>query len=66
MEKGYGSGEGGGAFMSSTNYMKNDKRAPPHNTTFESRESLIPEPRSTPSSTLTSTVSNSWVLIRNC
>ena len=38
---------------------------PPYNIRLESKESLIPEPRSTPSSTPISTISNSLVLVRN-
>ena len=39
---------------------------PPYNNTLESKEFLVPEPRSTPSSTPISTTSNSLVMIRNC
>jgi hypothetical protein len=41
----------------------NDKRVPSYNTKLGSRVSLIPEPRSTPSSTLISMTSNSFVQI---
>ena len=39
---------------------------PPYNIRLESKESLIPEPRSTPSSTPISIILNSLVLVCNC
>ena len=52
--------------MSSTYTTLNDKRVSPYNTILGSRESLIPKPRSTPSSTPISSISKSLVLILNC
>ena len=43
-----------------------DIKVPPYHTTLGSREYLILEPRSTPFSTLISSISNSLILIRNC
>ena len=52
--------------MLSTYTTLSDQRVTPYNTTMESRESLIMESRSTPSSTPILMISNSLVLIRNC
>ena len=52
--------------MSSTYTTLNDKRGSPNTTTLGSRESLIPELGSTPSSILISMISNSLVIISNC
>ena len=52
--------------MSSTYTTLNDKRGSPHTTTLGSRESLILELGSTPSSIPISTISNSLVIISNC
>ena len=52
--------------MSSTYTILNNKRVTPYNTRSGNKESLIWEPRSTPSSTLFSAISNSLVLIRTC
>jgi hypothetical protein len=41
----------------------NDERVPAYNTGLGNRDSLVPEPRSTPSSTPISTISNSLVMI---
>ena len=42
------------------------KKSSPYNTRLEIKESLILEPKSTPTSTLILTISSSLVLTRNC
>ena len=51
--------------MSSTYTTLNNRRVPPYDTILRTKDYFIPKPRSTPSSTPISLISNPLVIIRN-